>query len=85
MSDFSENAECTNCDGRKCMDCVLRYQHDYCVNDCPDCCGVVLAKPKPRTLSANERNQRTLDARQKDQARRAWLRSQAIAQKGTDR
>jgi hypothetical protein len=31
--------ECTNCDGRKCMDCVLRYMHDNCVYDCPFCCA----------------------------------------------
>lgn len=29
---------CTNCDGRFCMDCVLRYVHDECRNDCPMCC-----------------------------------------------
>lgn len=29
---------CSNCDGRKCMDCVLRYVHDECKDDCPFCC-----------------------------------------------
>jgi hypothetical protein len=31
--------ECPNCDGRKCMDCVLRYWHEECVDDCPECCA----------------------------------------------
>jgi hypothetical protein len=39
--------DCTNCDGRKCMDCVLRYQHDYCVDDCPDCCPPSDVPPEP--------------------------------------
>ncbi|WP_074850595.1 dATP/dGTP pyrophosphohydrolase domain-containing protein [Tsukamurella tyrosinosolvens] len=30
--------ECSNCDGRKCMDCVCRHYHDACVEDCPQCC-----------------------------------------------
>lgn len=30
--------ECENCDGRLCMDCVLRIEHDSCRNDCPFCC-----------------------------------------------
>lgn len=29
---------CTNCDGRKCMDCVTRTIHDACRDDCPFCC-----------------------------------------------
>lgn len=29
---------CSNCDGRKCMDCCSRAIHDECVEDCPDCC-----------------------------------------------
>lgn len=29
---------CTNCDDRKCMDCVCRVVHDECVDDCPFCC-----------------------------------------------
>lgn len=29
---------CANCDGRKCMACVFREQHDHCVDDCHDCC-----------------------------------------------
>lgn len=33
---------CKNCDGRKCMSCVLRYHHDACEDDCPDCCSEVL-------------------------------------------
>ena len=35
---FLEFATCPNCDGRLCMDCVLRTIHDRCVADCPDCC-----------------------------------------------
>ncbi len=31
--------DCVNCDDRKCMDCVLRYMHDRCEDDCPMCCG----------------------------------------------
>lgn len=30
---------CRNCDDRKCMDCVLRYQHDQCEDSCPCCVG----------------------------------------------
>lgn len=30
--------ECPNCNGRWCMDCVLRYCHDWCQEDCPFCC-----------------------------------------------
>lgn len=29
---------CSNCGGRKCMDC-LRYVHDECEDSCPFCCG----------------------------------------------
>jgi hypothetical protein len=29
---------CTNCDGRKCMSCVMREMHDACRDDCPFCC-----------------------------------------------
>jgi hypothetical protein len=29
---------CPNCDGQKCMDCVLRHQHETCEDDCPMCC-----------------------------------------------
>jgi len=29
---------CANCDGRRCMACVLRYLHDACEDDCPACC-----------------------------------------------
>jgi hypothetical protein len=34
-----QNAEgvCTNCDGRKCMACVLRQIHEECRDDCPFC------------------------------------------------
>ncbi len=29
---------CQNCDGAGgCMDCRLRYRHDECEQDCPDC------------------------------------------------
>lgn len=34
--------DCLNCDDRKCMDCVFRYQHDKCEDSCPSCgstCG----------------------------------------------
>ena len=30
---------CRNCDGRKCMGCVLREYDHYCADDCPDCCA----------------------------------------------
>lgn len=30
--------ECSNCDGRKCMDCVMRTWHEKCENSCPVCC-----------------------------------------------
>jgi hypothetical protein len=30
--------ECSNCDDRLCMNCVLRVMHDTCVYDCPFCC-----------------------------------------------
>lgn len=32
-----EQGRCTNCDGRRCMDCCSRVIHDKCVHDCPDC------------------------------------------------
>lgn len=32
---------CTNCDGRGCMPCVLREVHYECVDDCPLCCAAV--------------------------------------------
>jgi len=31
---------CSNCDDRKCMDCVFRVIHDECRDDCPHCCNV---------------------------------------------
>lgn len=31
--------DCLNCDDRKCMDCVLRYEHNRCEPSCPMCCG----------------------------------------------
>lgn len=30
---------CRNCNGRKCMACVCRENHDECATDCPDCCA----------------------------------------------
>ena len=30
---------CTNCDGRLCMDCCSRVMHAECVDDCPVCCA----------------------------------------------
>ena len=39
----SIDATCVNCEDRKCMDCVLRYVHQDCREDCPFCC--VLPKP----------------------------------------
>ena len=36
-----ESEDCFNCDNRKCMDCVLRYMHDNCEDDCPMCCEVI--------------------------------------------
>lgn len=30
--------DCTNCDGRGCMGCVLRWYDHECRNDCPFCC-----------------------------------------------
>ena len=32
-----ELVPCPTCDDRQCMDCVLRHQHDRCVNSCPRC------------------------------------------------
>lgn len=31
-------SDCTNCDNRKCMDCVFRVWHDECTDSCPECC-----------------------------------------------
>lgn len=36
--DGHESLSCCNCGGQKCMDCVLRYIHADCADDCPDCC-----------------------------------------------
>lgn len=33
--------ECTNCDGRGCMDCVLRHWHDECEDRCHMCTPVL--------------------------------------------
>ena len=30
--------ECENCDGRKCMGCVMREWGHECADDCPTCC-----------------------------------------------
>lgn len=31
--------ECSNCDNRRCMDCVSRTMHDRCEDSCPVCSG----------------------------------------------
>lgn len=36
-----QTVNCRNCDDRKCMDCVLRYIHDFCEDSCPMCCATV--------------------------------------------
>ncbi len=33
-----EEVECENCNGRKCMGCVLREWDHKCAEDCPSCC-----------------------------------------------
>lgn len=35
------SGNCENCDGRRCMACVVREVHDECVDDCPACCVIV--------------------------------------------
>ena len=62
--DFTEAPECrtwfvrkpkkakpepADCDGRKCMSCVLRQWHDDCQMDCPDCCADTTPEPEPLT------------------------------------
>ena len=42
-------SDCANCDNRKCMDCVMRYIHNECREDCPDCMG-----DESRELAASE-------------------------------
>lgn len=42
--DFAERVKlllehpCSNCDDRRCMQCVLRYVHENCADTCPLCC-----------------------------------------------
>lgn len=38
----NSHGACVNCDGRLCMECVVRGVHDECVRDCPECCGTPL-------------------------------------------
>lgn len=33
-----EDDICTNCDGRLCMGCVLRWYYHECAHDCSSCC-----------------------------------------------
>lgn len=33
-----EPPSCTNCDNRKCMECVCREWHEKCRENCPSCC-----------------------------------------------
>lgn len=39
LTELLQNLTCPNCDDRHCMDCVMRYVHDTCVDDCPQCCA----------------------------------------------
>lgn len=43
LRDLAE--EC--CGDTKCMDCVLRVQHDECYDDCPSCCADILPYSSP--------------------------------------
>jgi hypothetical protein len=42
-----QSCDCRNCEDRKCMSCVMRYWHERCADDCPDCCG----PPGPGTVA----------------------------------
>lgn len=35
---LDDGPSCANCDGRRCMSCVVREEHDQCRNDCLYCC-----------------------------------------------
>lgn len=39
QADGPQAMTCTNCDGRKCMGCVLREYDHQCQDDCPFCCA----------------------------------------------
>jgi len=55
---------CTNCDGRKCMDCVLRYEHDACEDSCPFCCDhecTAPANPHSDLIARARKSYRSLD------------------------
>lgn len=46
-----ERMWCSNCDDRRCMDCVFRSPHDSCADDCPTCC----AEPEAGRFAERER------------------------------
>lgn len=49
LAELLHNLTCPNCHDRHCMNCIMRYIHDTCVDDCPQCCtdqpGLHLSEP----------------------------------------
>lgn len=60
---------CENCDGRRCMSCVLREIHGSCIDDCPSCCPT--PQPALTRLAAEVDDLGTRYVEQRERADRA--------------